>query len=270
MRRFVVAVSSWSCVVIASAIAVPSSAAVKVQPSEVKETRVQTLIKKENVFSSDVSRLQLTLHIDGDDIKAATKWGKVKLTEAVDDAGTDLKPKKDSMSFGPSDDDLEDINRFGMGDEKKSDAFDATINLALPARKATAIKSLKGEFQVLAGGEQKVVTLTKLKSMQGKPLADPTLKAAGVVGTVTKPTGDDPALAIDYTGGTDAIKEVEILDAEGKNISNGRFSSGFGGKQSVNYMLNKPLDDTMTMKIHLVVGQKTVTVPLELKDVKLP
>jgi hypothetical protein len=35
-------------------------------------------------------------------------------------------------------------------------------------------------------------------------------------------------------------------------------------------MLNKPLDDTMTMKIHLVVGQKTVTVPLELKDVKLP
>jgi hypothetical protein len=60
-----------------------------------------------------------------------------------------------------------------MGDEKKSDAFDATINLALPARKATAIKSLKGEFQVLAGGEQKVVTLTKLKSMQGKPLARP-------------------------------------------------------------------------------------------------
>jgi hypothetical protein len=66
MRRFVVAVSSWSCVVFASAIAVPSSAAVKGPASEVKETRVQTLIKKENVFSSDVSRLQLTLHIDGD------------------------------------------------------------------------------------------------------------------------------------------------------------------------------------------------------------
>jgi hypothetical protein len=268
MVRFVVALTS-SCVVFASA-ATLSLAAVKVESSEVKETRVEKLIKKENVFSSDVSRLQVTLHIDGDDIKGATKWGKLKLTEAVDDVGTDLKPKKDAMSFGPGGDDMEDINRFGIGGEKKSDAFDATITLALPARKATAIKSLKGEFVVLAGGEEKIVTLTKLKSMQGKPLDDPTLKAAGVVGTVTKPAGDDPALAIDYTAGLDAMKEVEVLDADGKNISNGRFSSGFGGKQSVSYMLSKPLDDTMTMKIHLVVGQKAVKVPVELKDVKLP
>ena len=126
------------------------------------------------------------------------------------------------------------------------------------------------ELEVLAGGEEKVVTLTKLKSMQGKPLADPVLKAAGINGKVTKPSGDDPALTVDYTGGTDAIKEVEILDAAGNSVSNGRFSTGFGGTQSVSYQLSKPLDDTMTMKMHLIVGQKTVKVPFELKDVKLP
>jgi len=267
MLRFA-AVASSSVVLLACA----SLAAVKVQPAEVLETRLVTLVKKENVFSSDASRLQVKLNIDGPEIKGATKWGKVKLTEAVDDAGTDLKPKKDDSGFAfGRNDDLEEISRFGMSDEeKKSNAFDVTINLALPARKAATIKSLKGEFEVMAGGEEKVVSLTKFKSMQGKALTDPVLKAAGINGKVTKPTGDDPALAIDYTGGTDAIKEVEILDAAGNSISNGRFSSGFGDTQNVNYMLSKPLDDTMTMKMHLVVGQKTVKVPFELKDVKLP
>ena len=253
-------------------LAAVSLAAVKVQPAEVFETRLVTLIKKENVFSSDSSRLQVKLNVDGPAVKGATKWGKVKLTEAVDDAGTDLKPKREDGNFSFSRNaDLEEISRFGMSDdEKKSSAFDVTIQLSLPARKATAIKSLKGEFEVLAGGEEKTVTLTKLKSMQGKPLDDPTLKAAGINGTVTKPQGGDPALAIDYKGSTDAIKEVEIVDASGSSVSNGRFSSGFGDTQNVNYLLSKPLDDTMTMKMHLIVGQKTVKVPFELKDVKLP
>ena len=267
MLRFA-AVASSSVVLLAAV----SIAAVKVQPAEILETRLVTLIKKENVFSSDASRLQVKLNVDGPEVKGATKWGKVKLTEAVDDAGTDLKPKKDDsgFSFGRNDD-FEEISRFGMSDdEKKSSAFDVTIELALPSRKATAIKSMKGEFEVMAGGEEKVVTLTKLKSMQGKPLADPALKAAGINGKVTKPSGDDPALTVDYTGGTDAIKEVEILDAAGTNISNGHFSSGFGDTQNVSYQLSKPLDDTMTMKMHLIVGQKTVKVPFELKDVKLP
>jgi len=263
MLRHVLVSSSCGFVLACGAL---SLAAVKVQPAEISETRIQTLIKKENVFSSDVPRLQVKLNVDGPEIKGATKWGNVKITEAVDDAGTDLKLKKESLSFG---DGLDEISRFGS-EEKKTDAFDATINLALPARKATAIKSLKGEFQVLAGGDEKTVTLTKLKSMQGKPLSDPALKAAGISGTFTKPTGDDPAIAIDYKGSTNAIKDVEITDATGKSVSQGRFSSGFGDQQTVNYMLNKPLDDTMTMKINLIVGQKSVTVPFELKDVKLP
>ena len=255
-----------SCLAVASA----SLAAVKVQPAEVSESRMVTLIKKENVFSSDSSRLEVKLNVQGPEVKGATKWGKVKFAEAKDDVGTDLKPKGSGFSFGPGADGLQDINRFGMDEKKKdSDAFDVEITLGLPARKATMIKSLKGEFHVLSGGEEKVVTLTKLKSMQGKPLEDPALKAAGINGKVAK-ASDDASLAIDYKGGTDAIKEVEIVDAAGKRVSSGRFSSGFGDQQTVNYMLDKPLDDAMTMKVTLVVGQKSVPVPFELKDVKLP
>jgi hypothetical protein len=267
MLRFLVVASS--CILLACAAAA-ARAEVKVQPAEVSETRVATLIKKPNVFSSDVSRLAVKLNVDGPEVKGATKWGKLKIAQAVDDAGTDLKPKQEGISFGPGGDDLEEINRFGVDEGKKDGPFDVTLRLGVPARNATAIASLKGEFAVLAGGEEKVVSLTKLKSMQGKPLDDPALKAAGVSGTFAKPAGNDPAVAVEYKGGTDAIKEVEIVDAAGNSVSSGRFSTGFGGVQSVNYLLSKPLDDTMTMKLHLIVGQKAVTVPFELKDVKLP
>ena len=123
------AVASSSVVLLVAA----SFAAVKVQPAEILETRLVTMIKKENVFSSDASRLQVKLNVDGPEVKGATKWGKVKLTEAVDDAGTDLKPKRDDsgFSFGRNDD-LEEISRFGMSDDEKKSAFDVTIELALP------------------------------------------------------------------------------------------------------------------------------------------
>ncbi len=149
MLRFALVAASSSSVLLACV----SLAAVKVQPAEILETRLVTLIKKENVFSSDSSKLQVKLNVDGPEVKGATKWGKVKLTEAVDDVGTDLKPKEEGGGFAFSrNEDLEEISRFGSSDEdKKSNAFDATISLALPARKATTIKSLKGEFQVLAG-----------------------------------------------------------------------------------------------------------------------
>src|SRR5688500_12368467 len=120
MSRSLAAASSCLVVLV-------SLAAVKVQPAEVLETRMVTLIKKENVFSSDSSRLQVKLNVDGPEVKGATKWGKIKITEAVDDVGTDLKLKEDGFSFGPGAEGLEEISRFGMSDEK-SDAFDATIN----------------------------------------------------------------------------------------------------------------------------------------------
>jgi hypothetical protein len=242
-------------------------AAAQVKPAQIVETREQTLIKKEGFFSSERSRLVVKLSVSGPDVRGATKWGKVKLTEAVDDAGTDLKPKENTFAFSRGED-MDEINRFGQ--DEKAEGFDVELELAVPARKATTIKSLKGEFHVLAGGEEKVVTFTKLKSMQGKPLTDPALKAAGIDATVGKSSGNDPALVVDYKGAADAITKVEILDAGGDSMSSGQFSSGSGDAQNVNYMLGKPLDDAMTLKLHLVVGQKTVAVPFELKDLKLP
>jgi hypothetical protein len=46
--------------------------------------------------------------------------------------------------------------------------------------------------------------------------------------------------------------------------------SGGDDDRTDTFELNRPLDDTMTLKIELIVGLKTVTVPFEIKDVELP
>ena len=247
------------------------------KPAEILETRYERLIKQPNVFSSDQSALRVTLQVDGPAAKGATKWGKLKLTEAVDDTGKDLKPKSEggfNMSFGGGED-LQDINRFGM-DEGKT-AFDVPVDLALPERKATRLKSVKGEFAVLAGGEQKVVTVAKPKSQVGRSIDDDALKAAGVTMKFPKP-GDSAfggssgaGNALVETGGkADVIRSVEILDAAGESVSQGYSSSTLDGTTATSYDLNKPLDDAMTVKVTLLTGQKEVVVPFEVKNVKLP
>jgi hypothetical protein len=43
-----------------------------------------------------------------------------------------------------------------------------------------------------------------------------------------------------------------------------------GDTRTLQYALDKPLDDTMTVKMTIIVGLKTVTVPFDLKNIPLP
>jgi hypothetical protein len=46
--------------------------------------------------------------------------------------------------------------------------------------------------------------------------------------------------------------------------------SDSGGSRTINYGLEKPLADDTVLQIEVWPGQKTLTVPIALKDVKLP
>ena len=72
------------------------------------------------------------------------------------------------------------------------------------------------------------------------------------------------------TGPSDAIKEVKILDAGGQSLSDSNWSMGSAAKRTIQYELSRPIDARTTLNIHVVVGQKTVAVPFELRDVELP
>jgi hypothetical protein len=249
--------------------------AAEVQLAEVSETRTKQVIQDESSFPAS-SALNVKLRISGEDVIGATAYGQLSITEAIDDVGTNLKPKESGFfaeRFQP-------IHRFGMmhGDDQKQEEpkhFDLDVQLQAPPRKATRIKSLKGDVQVQAGGEKKTITLTNIASQYGKQVQDPALKDAGVTITVVDPKAgqtfaSSDAITLQVKGNVDVITGAEITNAASERISFGSFSSGFNDEKTIGYDLTQPLDEKVTMKLNLLVNQKTVKVPFELKDVELP
>jgi len=262
-------------VVLAGTAMAFAAESVSVKPTGIVETRVREIVKS-STLGMLPSSLTVKVRVEGDAVTGASTYGKVKFTEAVDDVGTDLRPKKEAGLFGLGGDDegFTKINRF-MEDDKAPQAkgFDMELYLGIPSRKATQIKALRGEFQVMAGGEEKTVSVTKLKSLMGKSIEDPALKAAGLTIKVLDPEKQGEGantLALELKGNINAMKKGEILDAAGKSFSDGNFSMGSESEQTTTYSLSRPLDDAMMLKLHLVVGQKAVTVPVDLSDLALP
>ena len=212
--------------------------------------------------------LRVKVRLEGPAARDAAKAGRLKVVEAVDDLSGDLRDKEQLKWC----EQLQEVNRFGMSDaEKSSGAFEYEMRLGLPARKATSIQRLKGELLVLAGGQEKVVTIPSPRTLAGTTVDDPVLKGAGLGLKIAQAQGKKDSLAVELTGDFDAIKEVKVLGADGTNVMTGSWWSEAAGKRSVSYMLSKPVEDAdAKLQIRLAVGQKKVTVPIELADLPLP
>ena len=213
--------------------------------------------------------LRVKLRLEGPAAAGAAKIGRLKLTEATDDAGTDLRDK-DQLRWGEQ---LQDVGRFGQSEQDKArGAFEYELKLGLPARKASSLKSVKGRLEVLAGGEEKLVSVPKVRTLAGKSVDHPALKAARVsLKIVASPANQKNAVQAEIAGDLDAIKEVKILSADGTNLLAGSWWSDAAGKRSVTYMLSQPADDdAVRLEMKLSVGQKKLTVPVELANLPLP
>ena len=156
------------------------------------ESRELTLEK--STFSGWKNGIELSLHIDGPAVQGARKYGRLKATEAIDDAGTDLLKKGEGPDFeSTSFDEIREPQTFGSGfgnkkEEPKPTGFDVTLKLPTPAaRSAKTIKSVIGSIEVLVGGEKKIVSVKPLKSNLGKTIDDPALKSLGVTVELVDP-----------------------------------------------------------------------------------
>ncbi len=246
-----------------------------VTPIHIAESRSKVLVapKKDDggmVMFAD-SGVVVTVRIEGEQAKGATHYGQIKITEAVDDTGKSLKPSEDRASFA-GEDGFTEITRMRMGDEKpRNMETKIDLRLEVPARNATKIARLKGSFQVKAGGQEKVVSVPKVKALLGQSLKDPALAAAKLQIKLAKAgePGGEPTLTMEVTGPIAAIQNADVLDAKGAKVNNGYSKSG-GETTTYALTLERPLDDTMTLKLSLIVGQKIVDVPLDLKDIPLP
>ncbi len=218
--------------------------------------------------------LTVVLRVNGLDQPA--RFGRVVVTEAKDDAGTDLI-KDDSSKRGDDEKitELPNVTRPAGGSvvEDVPKAFYARVHLGLSARQARRIASLKGEIHIAVGGGEKpsVVTVPGVKALRGKTVEHPDLAGAGVTVQVAQQgPQDELQLAILVSGQVPRDSNVTVVGADGKGISRGG-SSGIGKNNiQCSVDLQRPLRDTDALRIKLPLGQKSVTVPFELKDVALP
>lgn len=254
-----------------------SAEKVSVEPVSLSEQRFRGIDGEGPRFGGG-DELEIVLRVHGPGVEKATSYGHVKVERAVDDLGNDLKPdRKGPPSFGEDRFVQIDARRSGML-KKDESGFRMKMRLKSAARKASTIQ-VKGEFQVLAGGRPLTVTVKNVSSQTGKQLDDPQLKEAGVQVKVLEPTSEaDTSVAgvrlkglpLEIKGAVWAVRKVELLDKTGKNLIEGQFTQHLKDEQKVTYQLLRPLDDTMTLKMQLLAGQRMVKVPFELKDVELP
>lgn len=260
-------------------LASPAVAKVKITPVTITESRTKELAQSEaqkNAFlQSGPGGLVVTIRLEGKEVEGALEFGKLKIAEALDDTGASLKPEAGGGGFGGGD----GFRKFSFGRFDDSEPAETLIpiELKLPARKATKLTKLKGEVSVKAGGEKKVVSATKLTALKGKNLKDPALTEAKLkVQLADEADADanlgpaDSTLMLKIIGDSAAIQKIELVDAQGETVSQGHSSSTFGNKTDYGLFISKPVDDSMTLKIELVVGQKVVKVPFDLKDIPLP
>lgn len=245
--------------------------------------------KREKTFEKDSfagwnNNLELKLYVDGAAVKGATKYGHLQIKSATDDTGTNLTKKGE----GPSQelkgfDDIRQRMTFGNHneDKPKPTGFDFTLTLPTPSARAAKTVSISATLEVLAGGEKKIVEVKDIKGHLGKTIEDPALKAVGVSFQILDPaeqtgSGFRPSANANkdvvalISGKVEALASVHIVNKAGKKLNNSAMWSDDGNNRTITYECNEPLPADAVLQLEVWPGQKTVTVPIELKDVKLP
>jgi len=195
-----------------------------------------------------------------------TRVGMSKVTELKDDAGTDLMAS--TMEVPQSYRDWQNVYNASS-----DNSINYTIIIGRSPRKATKLLSFKGEFSVLGGGEAKEIKIKGASGMIGKVIENDDFKKIGVTVTVAAPPEHLKAqsLPFDVVGASDAITEMQLLDADGKAQPSSFSRSPLKDKQGEQLFIGGgKIDETFTINIKYVVGQQKVTLPFEYKDLPLP
>lgn len=257
-------------------------AAVSVKVVRVEESRVKELLEDADPSQGTMlSQVTLTLRLEGPEIAGATEYGQPRITQASDDTGASLKPEPLGAGdfFMPL-----QSGAFASSDEQAAARpTEVRVSLNAPQRNAAKITRVRGEVRVKAGGEKKVVMVAGVNGRIGKRVDDPALKAAKLTVTVLDPKAQEDgerfgadagpgggAVSVKITGDNSVVKQVDVVGPDGQSISQGRSTAGSGNTTVYSVMFDRELDQSMSLKIELLTGQKVVRVPIDLRDVPLP
>lgn len=274
-----------SCLAFVDVDAAESAGPPTVQIRSIVEKRELSLAQDKDPFAGWNNNIEINFHIDGDAVKGARSYGHLKIKSATDDAGTDLTQKGQGPSYAMKG--MEEIREpmvFGNSrheEKPKPTGFEFKLTLPTPSARAAKTFSCSATIDVIAGGEKKIVAVKDIKSHLGKPVQDPALKAVGVhfelvdpanrksMGVLVSGNGDNTVSAI-ISGKIDALASVRIVNAAGKKLNNSSTWSDDGGSRSIFYICNDPIPSDAVLELEVWPGQKTITIPIEIKNQALP
>lgn len=245
-------------------------AAVEVTPQRIEETRA--LVFNDDKVTRAPAALKLVLALDGAEAESATQYGRVQIEEAADNTGASLIPRPDAFHSPSKFRDYANafFRNSKFGGKSESAKPQVELDLALPGRAAVKIAHLRGSLELSDGGKTNTVEVAALKHAEKKAVPLPNGSPAGV--TIVVPSGDNVrSISIESTGDDDALASIEVVDANGKKISNGMSSWSLnGGPVQKSLGLSKPLDDSMKLVVKTISDRKFTKVPFDLNDVPLP
>ncbi|HVV71924.1 MAG TPA: hypothetical protein VHI52_10565 [Verrucomicrobiae bacterium] len=245
-------------------------AAVELTPQRIEEVR--DLIFKDDKVSRTPAGLKLVLTLDGPEAESASQYGRLKLDQATDNTGASLIPRTDvfhdPLKFKDYANAFFRNSRFGGKPEKSKPQVE--VDLAVPARTASKIARLRGSLELSDGGKTNTVELAELKHAGRKQVPLP--NGSPMTLTVEVPAeANVRSIKLESTGDDSDLASVEVVDANGKRVSNGLSSwSVNGGPVQKSLGLSKPLDDSMKLVLEVVSDRKYTKVSFDLNDIPLP
>ena len=154
-------------------LALPAARAAENTPKSPTPVRASVGDVTDNrTTSSFSSECKVELKFTGDAASDAGTVRCVRITEALDELGRDLRPGKEDNDSSSS-----------FGSSRSSGALKAEVKLRNPSRNATVIKSLKGEVELFSPSEANgaILTLKDVLKHPAEPIPSPALSKYGIV-----------------------------------------------------------------------------------------
>ncbi|MEI6492565.1 MAG: hypothetical protein WCO94_08450 [Verrucomicrobiota bacterium] len=264
------------------------------------DAQVQTQlgdVKDSRTTGQFFAGLEVKIKLLGDSVTDAESIRTV-INTAVDDTGRDLVDREKQK------------NEFVKKNGQSQQSWELSVNLKNPARKATVIKELTGEADLLVpkNDPDSIVKIGNFQKYGGQPITAAALSEAGIeivaytkeqadaekakqaeeakknpkanigeaiagaFGEMFNIGGGPNSITVQMKDPKEMVADVEFQDECGNKIKgNGWSSSGNRKtKESKTYNFQTKLPDTAFLVIYLATPKSVVTVPFTLKDVFLP
>jgi len=196
--------------------------------------------------------MAVIFRLSGDSITRMQGLPRVRVIEATDDLGNALQfrnahPTRDSAGH-----------------------LHLNIGLSQPLRRAKSVALLRGEVIFPFGGQSRTLSFDNLTSRLDKPLKDPVLAQACLHVTLT-----EQQLGL--------VPKAILIHIDGRRagLTGARLSGGSGAfgrpmtrtlnaKGQLTLFAGTQIPDSMVLQMDVWWGGEEVTVPFEIKDIRLP